>query len=173
MAVLVVGKEKSFSDLRARLLPGRRSAAALARAKAALVAANPHANLEALVPGTVLTVPDVPDIPDRGELSLDGGVRDDLASVADELMSGLAAMRGDAEALTRQERVDFKRTIGAFDDDLVRRAAAGDQDLAAALDAARAAVEQRQSESDARLELIAVAADEWTAEIKALLELAG
>jgi hypothetical protein len=173
MGILVVGSEKNFSDLQARLFEKRVPAAVLRRANAALVAANPHANLGALLPGTVLTIPDVPELPDRGALSLDSSVGDGLARVAGEMTDSLVALRGEAEGLTEQAHAEHKRTLAAFDDKLVRRAAEADQELGAAIEAARNAIEQEAAGLDDRLRSLAAATDEWSAEIKELLSLAG
>ena len=173
MRILVVGNEKNFSDLQARLFGERVPAAVLRRAHSALIAANPHAQLGALAPGTVLTIPDVPELPDRGALSLDTSVRDGLTRVARELTDELAALRKEAKGQTREAHAEHKQTLAAFDDDHVQRAAHGDQELAAALDAARGAIEQEAAGLDDRLRSLAEAADEWSQEIEQLLELAG
>jgi hypothetical protein len=173
MGILVVGNEKNFRDLRPRLFTGRVPAAALQRANAALAGANPHVDLGALQPGTVLTIPDVPEILDRGPLLLDASVQDRIAAVADELTSSLAAMRDEAKGQVRQARAEHKQTLAAFDDDLVRRAASGNPDLAAALDAARAAIEQDDADAAARLKGLSQSVDGWTAEIETLRKLAG
>lgn len=173
MGILVVGSEKNFSDLQARLFGERVPAAVVRRAHAALIAANPHAQLGALAPGTVLTIPDVPELPDRGALSLDSSVRDGLTSVARELTDSLAALRDEAEGLTRQAHDDHKRTLAAFDDKAVQTAAKRDQELGAALDTSRAAIEQEAAGLDERLRRLAQATDEWSAEIAELLTLAG
>jgi len=173
MAVLVVGSEKNLSDLQARLFTGRASGARLQRAKAALAAANPHADLGKLKPGTVLTIPDVPEIPDRGALSLDDSVRGGVDGIATELTNSLAGLLGEAKAQTKQERAGRKETLAAFDDPLVRRAAKGNQDLAAALEAARAAIERDEADAEGRLDGVARSVDAWTAEIEELRKLAG
>ncbi len=173
MAVLVVGNEKNLTELRPRLFTGRVPAAALQRANAALVAANPHVDLAALVPGTVLTIPDVPEIPDRGALSLDPSVHGGVDAIAKELQRNLAAMLDEAEGVIRQERVEHKQTIAAFDDDLVHRAAEDNQDLAAALEAARDAIERAEAEASARLNGVRQAIERWNGEIETLRKLAG
>lgn len=173
MAVLVVGSEKDLSALQARLFTGRVSRARLQRAKAALAAANPHANLAKLEPGTVLTIPDIPEIPDRGALSLDDSVRGGVDGIAQELTDNLAGLLGEAKAQTRQARAERRETLAAFDDPLVRRAAKGNQDLAAALDAARTAIERDEADSEGRLKGVARSVDAWSAEIEELRKLAG
>jgi hypothetical protein len=173
MGILVVGSEKNFSDLQARLFGERVPAAALRRAHSALIAANPHAQLGALTPGTVLTIPDVPELPDRGALSLDSSVRDGLTRVARELTDDLAALRDEAKRQARDARGEHKRTLAAFDDARVRRAADGDEELRVSLDAARDAIEQEAAGLDDRLRDLGQAADEWSKEIEQLLELAG
>jgi hypothetical protein len=173
MAVLIVGSEKTFTDLRERLFTGRVSSANLQRAKAAIAAANPHADLGKLAPGTVLTIPDIPEIPDRGALSLDASVRDGVDSIAAQLTDGLAELFGDAKEQSRQSRAERKETLAAFDDPLVRRAAKGNQDLAAALQAAREALERDEAEAVVRLEGLAQSIDSWSAEIETLRKLAG
>lgn len=173
MGSLVVGSEKNFGDLHARLFEGRVAAAVLRRASDALARANPHVDLDALAPGTILTIPDVAEIPDRGALSLDDSVRDGVAGIANELTSSLAGLRDDAERLEHEARTERKQTLAAFDDDLVRRAADGNQDLAAALDAARAAIEREDAEADDRLAGLAQSIDGWSAEIETLHKLAG
>jgi hypothetical protein len=173
MAVLVVGNEKDLSELQARLFSGRVSGARLQRAQAALAAANPHADLAKLKPGTVLTIPDIPEIPDRGALSLDDSVAGGIDAIATELANSLADLLGEAKAQNRQERAERKETLAAFDDPLVRRAAKGNQDLAAALDAARAAIERDEADADGVLDGVAKSVDAWTAEIEELRKLAG
>ena len=71
MPVIIVGTEKNFAALRPRLFRGRVSTAAVKETTDALAAANPHVDLEALQPGTILTVPDLPHVKVEGDVSLD------------------------------------------------------------------------------------------------------
>ena len=71
MPVLIVGKEKNFAALRPRLFSGPISTAAAREVSEAIAAANPDADLSALQPGTILTVPDSPHLSVRGDVSLD------------------------------------------------------------------------------------------------------
>ncbi len=173
MGVLVVGSENNFSELRSRLFDGRVSTAVARRASKALAEANPHVDLSSLVPGTVLTIPDVPEIPARAELSLDDSVRDGVAGIATALTGTLVALRDEAALLEREARAERERTAEGLGDEAVKRAAAGDQDLAAALDAAARGLEDEEGATEGRRAGLEAAIEEFSGEIEALRKLAG
>ncbi len=78
MATLVVGSEKNLKDLRPRLFDGKVTAAVAKRAGAAIADANPHVDIDALMPGTVLAIPDLPELvpgPALADDPLHGGLR--------------------------------------------------------------------------------------------------
>jgi hypothetical protein len=52
--------------------------------------ANPHASLDKLTPGTVLTIPDSANVQVRGELSLDKATMDALKGLGEHGKSTLA-----------------------------------------------------------------------------------
>jgi hypothetical protein len=172
MPVLVVGTERNFAGLRRRLFPGRRlPKATAARVADAIRAANPHADLDALRPGTVLSIPDLPEITvDTGPSVADtaaaatADVRGPLGPVLEELMTA-------ARAREEQDAKERAALRGLLDRREVADATGADADLARDVEEIRAAVTAEEEAAPARQEALHRAHAEWRVELDALEEL--
>jgi len=168
MPVIIVGNEKNFAALRSRIFSGRVPSAAAREVTEAIAAANPHADLEKLEPGTVLTIPDVPHVKVSGELSLDDTSKQVLAGIAqastDALEDILAAARA-AEKNAATERRELTAALGAKELD---DAAKQDKDLDSDVKAVRKAVDDEEKLAKTRLAALQEASKQWTAELKSL-----
>src|SRR2546426_12797247 len=105
MAVIVVGTEKNFAALRPRLFSGKVSAAAVKETTEALAAANPDVDLQALQPGTILTVPDLPHVSVKGDVSLDDTTKQMLEGLANAGASALDELVATARKTERDAAV--------------------------------------------------------------------
>jgi hypothetical protein len=169
MSVIVVGAEKNFAALRPRLLTGSISTKAAGEISAAIQAANPHADLKALAPGTVLTIPDdLPHVAVRGDLSLDPRsattvtalVTDGDARISQLTSSGLDAAKAAATA-----RKALVRSLGGAQ---LTDAASQDKAVAASLQAAQDALAAADAAAAARTAALQQAQTEWSGELAAL-----
>ncbi|HEY7537037.1 MAG TPA: hypothetical protein VH721_03540 [Gaiellaceae bacterium] len=171
MPVIVVGSEKNFAALQPRLLAGRVSTSAAREVRAAVEAANPHADLSALEPGTILTVPDLPKVSVRSEVSLDDSSRRVIAGLAEiggTTLDELAAATKEGERAASTERKQLAKALSAKELDVAARK---DKALAAGLKAARAAVDEENAAAKERAAALEQARAEWSAELKALQKL--
>jgi hypothetical protein len=167
MPILVVGTEKNFAALRPRLFAGRVSPKAAGEVAAAIRAANPHADLDKLAPGTVLTIPEAANVSVRGELSLGETVRgaiEGLSNAGKSALEELAATAGAREAEASEERKQLAKTLRSKELDATRK----DKALAADLDAARNAVAEEDKRGDERAAKLEQAKAEWTEELDAM-----
>jgi hypothetical protein len=167
MPILVVGTETNLEGLHSRLFATKPSGAAAKRVAEAMRAANPGVDLDALRPGTVLTVPDLPEVALRGDLSLDSGTRDAADAIlanAKEMLGGLVDM---ADRVRRDATVERRRVAKTMDGREVQAAAAEDKDLAADLDETRKAMDEEEAGAKARAASLKKAQDSWTKELDA------
>jgi len=168
MPVIIVGNEKNFAALRSRIVSGRVSTAAAKEISEAIAAENPHANLDALEPGTILTVPDLPHVKVSGDISLDDTSKQVLAGIAqagvDALEDIVAAARA-AEKDAASERRQLTAALGAKE---LADAAKRDKDLDAQVKAVRKAVSDEEQLAKTRLTDVQAASAQWTAELKSL-----
>src|ERR1700740_341293 len=102
MRAMGVGNANTFAALRSRLFTGRVSNTTVHEVTTAIEAANPHVDLNALQPGTVLTVPDLPKVRGRGDLSLDETTRQALRAVLETAATTLEQL----QATARTQEVD-------------------------------------------------------------------
>jgi len=168
MPILVVGSEKNFAALRPRLFTGRVSPKAAGEVAAAIREANPHADLDKLEPGTVLTIPETAKVSVRGELSLGETVRaavEGLSNAGKEALEELAATAAAREAEASEERKQLAKTLRSKElDGPIRQ----DKALAADIEAARTAVTEEEQRSGERAAALDQARAEWTTELDAL-----
>jgi hypothetical protein len=168
MAIVVVGAEKNFAALRPRLFSGRVSNQAAGRVADALREANPHVDLDALTPGTVLTVPDLPEVSIRGGLSFDEittrGIDVVFAHAADTLrhLVETADRRLGEDAAERKVLV---RSMGARE---VKAAETEDSALADDVAATRRAVAEEEALAKDRAAWLERAQAEWGAQLDEL-----
>jgi len=173
MPVIVVGKEKNITALRSRLFTGKVSAAAVRETTEAIAAANPHADLKALQPGTILTVPDSPHVSVRGDVSLDDQTRELFEAMANTGASALDELMATAKAVDRDAAADRKRLAKTLTGSDVADAASKDQALAADLKTAQEAVAADDANAKDRTAALDQANTEWKAELTAFKDLFG
>lgn len=174
MPIIVVGTEKNFTALRPLLFEGRASTAVAREAKEAIREANPHADLDKLQPGTVLTIPEgLPGVAAEPAPSVTVGSTDAISALSSrgklelETLTDAAKIR---EAATRAER---KRLAKSLESTAVAAAAKRDKELAADLSAAREALEQENGRAKERAAELKKAQAEWAAGLDALADLLG
>ena len=172
MAIVVVGNEKKFADLRPRLFGGGRVAKKRADEVAEAVRkANPHVDLEQLQPGTVLTVPDSADVRLAAAVDIDKPVRDLAAGIAEHGQAVLTALANAAEQREGQLREERTQTLKAFDQ--VGQGVRRERGLAQTIKEARKAVEEEERRADERSETLKQARQEWSQGLEAFKQLAG
>lgn len=168
MPILVVGAERNFAALRSRLFSGRVSSAAARRVADALRAANPHVDLDALRPGTVLTVPDLPEVSVERELSLDELSRQGVEALFEAASGILDNLAATAQGLEREAAAERKRLIKSLQAREVKAAAAEDRVLASDIEATRGAVEEEEARAKESAAALKRAHAEWKTELDAL-----
>jgi hypothetical protein len=171
MPVIVVGTEKNFAELAPRLLRGEVTTDASRDVADAMAAANPHVDLEALTPGTVLTVPDVPHVSAAGEVSLDAASTQVIAAVIDSGEATLGALTAAAARLDLEaaaERKQLTRTLAAKELDTAARQ---DPALGAGLGAARQHLAEEDAGARARAAALQRVQAEWRGELQAVRKL--
>ena len=168
MPIIVVGTEKNFAALRPRLFAGRVSNKVAGQVKRAMGEANPHADLDKLTPGTILTVPDSPEVSVRAELSFDEVLSEEIAAAADHAKAALDELSTAAkerETETRTERRVTLKYVDAIPDPFLVDGLAKD------VEAARRALLEEDTRAEERMSRLDKANAVWTEEIDALREL--
>ncbi|MER6187929.1 hypothetical protein [Streptomyces sp. NPDC001652] len=172
MPVLVVGTERNFTALRRRLFPGRRmTKATTARVAEAIRAVNPHADLDALRPGTVLSIPDLPELTVDPDQSVADTTAAATADVNGPLGPVLEALMTAAQAREDQGAEERNTLRTLLDRREVSDATAADADFARDVEEIRAAVTADEEAARTRQEALRRAHIEWRAELDALEEL--
>jgi len=174
MAVIVVGTEKNFAALRPRLFSGRVPNAAVKETTEALAAANPGVDLEALQPGTILTVPDLPHVSVKGDVSdvsLDDTTKQLLEGLANAGGSALDDLLAAARRTERDDAAERKQLAATLASKDLDAAARKDKALAPELKAAQDAVDEAEKQAKDRTAALDAARSDWSAELKALKSL--
>jgi hypothetical protein len=172
MPVIIVGNEKNFAALRPRLFGGRVPTAAAREISEAVAAANPHADLDALKPGTILTIPDLPHVSVSGDISLDATTKDVLvgiASAGSDALDDIVAAARSVERTAAAERKQLTATLASGDLANARK----DKALADDLNAVQKAVDDEEAAAKQRATALQAARNEWSAELKTLQGLLG
>jgi hypothetical protein len=171
--IIVVGQEKNFAALRPRLFATKVSNKTAGEVSAEIRKANPHANLDRLTPGTVLTVPAAPSVRVRGDLSLDETTKSAIEGVANHGKSLLADLAGAAEQREKEAKAERKAVLKALDGVSTKVGRTTDKDLAKNLESARKALNEEEDRAKERSATLKKAQGEWTAaldELKARLD---
>jgi hypothetical protein len=171
MAVIIVGNEKNFAALRSRLFSGRVSTAVVHDVTEAIAAANPHADLDALTPGTVLTIPDHPRINVSGNLSLDDTTKQALAGIAEESGAVLDQLVATSHGVDRDDASERNALSKAFTGSQLNANVVGritDKDLTNDMKALRKAVTDEEKTAQARAAALEQASSAWSADLKTL-----
>jgi hypothetical protein len=167
MAIVVVGKEKSLTELTNGLLLARASKTSRTQAEEAIRAANPGLDLGRLSRGQVLVVPDLPQARATTVDHVESATTA-IVEVLDEQLDELLEAAKEAQARTESEQAD---AAAALQEPALRKAV-GDPDAKAVTDALRKtlAAQRRASASPFDLEDLV---QRWRDEIDALAAMAG
>jgi hypothetical protein len=168
MPVIIVGTEKNFAALRPRLFRGRVSTAAVKETTEALAAANPHVDLEALQPGTILTVPDLPHVKVEGDVSLDDTTKQLLEGLANAGASALEDLMATARKTESAAAAERKQLSAALARPELDAAAKRDKALGEDLKAIKQAVDEEEKQAKERAAALDEARSDWNKELKAL-----
>jgi hypothetical protein len=171
MPVIIVGTETNLAALRSRLFSGKVSNTTMSEVSDAIRTANPHVDLNALQPGTVLTVPDLPKVSVRGDVSLDQTSKQAIAAILATVGTTLEQLT--ASARTREvddagERKQLAKALTAKDLDAAART---DKAVAASLKAARDGLAAEEALAKDRVAGLDQARVEWSGELEALKKL--
>src|SRR3954447_26021866 len=147
MPVLIVGTEKNFAALRPRLFSGRVPAAAAREIAEAVRKANPGVDVDALEPGTVLTIPDLPHVEVDGDLSLDDTVRERIAELSATAADTLEQIVGTARRLEDEGADERSHLAESLDREEIAVAAREEPALSTEVDAIRGAIDEEGSAS--------------------------
>lgn len=173
MPIVVVGTEKNFAALRPRLFESKVSRKDAGEVADQIRKANPHANLDKLTPGTVLTIPEAANVDVRGDLALDEPTKNELKGHAEHgktLLGEVVAAADRREAETRDERA---RALEALDSIETGPLAPREPGLAKQLTAARKALADEDERAKQREETLKRAQAEWTEDLDALTQRLG
>jgi len=171
MAVIIVGNEKNFAALRSRLFTGRVSTAVVHDVTEAIAAANPHADLSALTPGTVLTIPDLPKVNVTGDLSLDDATKAALARIADDSNAVLEQLVATSHGVDRDDASERNALSSVFSGSSLNTNVVGrisDKDLVNDIKALRKAVTDEEKTAQANAAALQQTSSAWSADLKTL-----
>ena len=173
MPVIVVGTEKNFAALRPRLISGRVSTAAVSEISAAVRAANPHADLDKLQPGTILTVPDdLPHVSVRGDVSFDDTTRGAIEGLTNAGATALEELAAAARTLESEGTAERKLLAKSLTGNEIIVATRKDKALAADVKATQQAIADEDAKAKQRAAALKQAQADWSAELEALKKLA-
>jgi hypothetical protein len=173
MPTIVVGTEKNFTALRPVLFEGRVSTAVVGEAREAIREANPHADLEKLEPGTVLTVPEnLPGIAVAPHPVVAVGSTEAVGGLSVHGRVELDALAEAAKARETVTRGERKQVAKAFDSPALAAAMKRDKQLAADVEAARSALDEEDARAKERAAELKKAQAEWAAGLDSLAALA-
>jgi hypothetical protein len=170
MPIIVVDTEKNFAALRPRLFRGRVSRADAQEVAAAIREANPHADLDKLAPGTVLTVPDLPAVRLGRELALDETTARGVEGLAELGKQALAGLMGAAEKQTAEARKSRAQVLKAMDKVADGRPRPRDARASKAFASARKAFDEEDDRAKKRAATLKAAQAEWTEGLDELKE---
>jgi hypothetical protein len=173
MPVIIVGSEKNFTALRSRLFSGRVSNATMQELTEAVAAANPNTDLNALKPGTVLTIPDSPRLAVSGDISLDDSTKELIDAVAQAGPDALDDLVTTAKAAEREAAAERKQVIATLARPELDAVAKKDAAFAEDLKAVKKAVDDDEAQAKNRTAALQEATTSWKAELGSLKELLG
>jgi hypothetical protein len=171
MPVLVVGSEKNITALHPRLFAGRTSRSDIAVAAEAIRAANPHADLDRLTPGTVLSIPEDVGARTEGDLLLDQTVDEGLDALAANGRELLDHLIDQARARERESGAEHRSVAKTLRSKELTAAMRKQPGLRKDVEAARKAVDDEEAATKERASQLAGMRDEWLAELASLQEL--
>lgn len=169
MPIIVVSDEKNLADLTGRLLKASTSKAATARARAAIVEANPGLDLDDLRPGDVVVVPTLAESKAaRATGDVVEPTVNDLLALAGQgvvaLMDRAAADAGEAQS----ERAD---TMAALTSPELAQVMRGNPQLRQRVAGVEEAMKDDDQRSAQDLALLQQAAGRWIQQLEKLRQL--
>ena len=173
MPVIIVGTEKNFAALRTRLFSGRVSSARLQEVTDAVAEANPHADLNALKPGTILTIPDSPHLSVSGDISLDDSTKELIDAVANAGVSALDDLVTTARVAERNAAAERKQLVATLGRSELGEAAKRDKALGEDVKAVRKAVDDDEAQAKQHAAALQEATASWKSELESLKGLLG
>ena len=177
MPIIVVGNEKNFAALRPRVFAGKVSNKTAGEVAAEVREANPHANLDRLQPGTVLTVPDSPRVRVAGDLSLDQTTKDAMTGLANAGKSHLEDLVSASESRAVEEEKERQAVQKALDGmgtgSPSARAPARDKALATDVANARKGLAEEDKRAAERAATVKQAQSAWTEQLEQLKGMLG
>jgi hypothetical protein len=171
MPVIIVGAEKNLAALRSRLFSGKVSNTAVREVSDAIRTANPHVDLEALHPGTVLTVPDLPKVAVRGDVSFDATSKQAVEAILETVATTLEQLTAAARTREVADTTERKLVAKALSAKELDAAARQDKTVAAALETTQQALAAEEAKAKDRAAGLDQARAEWTGELEALKKL--
>jgi hypothetical protein len=171
MPVIIVGAEKNLAALRSRLFSGKVSNAAVHEVSDAIRTANPHVDLDALQPGTVLTVPDHPKVSLRGDVSLDGTSKQAIGAILETIGATLEQLTAAARSREVDHTGERKQLAKALTAKELDAAAREDKTVGAALTSAQDGIAAEEAQAKDRTAALDKARAEWSSELEALKKL--
>jgi hypothetical protein len=171
MPVIIVGAEKNLAALRSRLFSGKVSNTAVREVSDAIRTANPHVDLEALHPGTVLTVPDLPKVAVRGDISFDATSKQAVAAILETVATTLEQLTAAARTHEVADATERKQVARALSAKELDAAARQDRTVAAALETTREALAAEEAKAKERAAGLDQASAEWSGELEVLKKL--
>lgn len=167
MRMLVIEKGTTARTLRDTLLSSRLSAAQADAALEHLQATNPHVDLKALKPGTVVFVPDAPTFKQSASDPLVGDVLTDVEQLVEGALDAARARVRVATEASAIENAELGKTLrsAAF-----KRTVSEDAELQSAVDAANEALKQENHEMQEAEQTLADARKAALAALRTLRE---
>jgi hypothetical protein len=173
MPIVIVGEERSFSQLRPRLFAGSVSRTAYRRVSEAVIAANPHIDMSRLEPGTVLTIPDLPEVKLRENLSTDEITKRMVEEVHDAFRKSMDTAQEQSAARAKADKADRTKVMAALKDPGVAKARRTDKRLAGDIEVVAAALDEEEERAKEGTAVLKKAVESWSADLDSLRELLG
>jgi len=173
MPVIIVGTEKNFAALRTRLFSGRVSNARLQEVTEAVAEANPHADLNSLKPGTILTIPDSPHLSVSGDISLDDSTKELIDAVANAGSAALDDLAATARVAERNAAAERKQLVATLARSELGEVAKKDQAFSEDLKAVKKAVDDDEAQAKQHTAALQEATTAWKSELELLKGLLG
>jgi len=170
MRIVVISEATDLKGLQKILFSKTQPAATAAAAIERLKAMNPHVDLQHLVAGSVLLLPDLPDMNLQNSSSIGGDAFAAFAAEANKgLKSAAARVRACAESVTT-DRNDVKATLSV---EAVKAILGSDPTLGQQVEAASARFKADQKEAHSATDTVEKLAAQTAEELEALSKLFG
>jgi phage tail protein X len=163
--LFVVGTERNLADLADAVLRKRTAAATRTSALDAIRAANPGLDLDRIVAGTVVLLPDVTGVRPAAATEPVRDTTGDLLARVQEGIGALVAAGGTAE---EQRRLERQEAEDVFSDKVLKRLSSQVPELVANVKSVRKSLAADDADAEQAQELLRTSADEWAADLETL-----